>query len=391
MRNRRWSTMSALAVTLALVASACGDDADDDAVATTEPAASATTEPASTEPASTEPASTEPASTEPASTEPAATTPGTEPGDDSLAGTTLTLYSGRNEELTQGVIDAFEAATGVTVEVRYGSSSEMGAALLEEGTSTPADVFYSQEVGAVGVLAKAGLLSPLPDDVVALADERFRPPAENLWVGVTGRSRVIVYNPDLVPEPPTGTLELTDPKWAGQVAIVPGNAGFQAFITGFRVAQGDDAASQWLTDMIANGVRTDIESNGDVLAAVNDGDLPMGLINHYYWGALAEELGEENMAAQLIFPAGDDPGGLFNASAVGITTGGAENPAALAFVEFLLSEEGQTYFVEQTYEYPVVAGIPGPAGYPAMSDLEGPAIDLTDLDSLEVTQALLTD
>ncbi|HUF98520.1 MAG TPA: hypothetical protein VMM60_10360, partial [Ilumatobacter sp.] len=88
---------------------------------------------------------------------------------------------------------------------------------------------------------------------------------------------------------------------------------------------------------------------------------------------------------------GDDPGGLFNATAVGITTGGAENPAALAFVEFLLSEEGQTYFVEHTFEYPVVAGIPGPVGYPDKAELEGPAIDLTDLDSLEVTQALLTD
>ncbi len=363
MKSRRWSTVSALAVTLALVAGACGDDADDAAAATTA-ASSASTEPASTAPAS---------------------------GDDSLAGTTLTLYSGRNEELVQGVVDAFEAKTGVNVEVRYGSSAEMGAALLEEGTSTPADVFYSQEVGAVGVLARAGLLTPLPEEVVALADERFQPTADNLWVGITGRSRVIVYNPDLVPEPPAGVLELTDPKWAGQVAIVPSNAGFQAFVTGFRVTRGDDAAEQWLTDMIANGVRTDIESNGDVLAAVNDGDQPMGLINHYYWGALAKEIGEENMVAQLIFPKGDDPGGLFNATAAGITQGGADNPAALAFVEFLLSEEGQTYFVEQTFEYPVVEGIPGPVGYPAKEDLEGPAIDLTDLDSLEDTQAMLTE
>jgi iron(III) transport system substrate-binding protein len=392
MKSRRWSTMSALAITLALVAGACGDDAED-AAATTAAGSGPAATPATTEatPESTTEATPEPAATT-ATTEttPESTTESTI-GEDSLAGTTLTLYSGRNEELTQGVVDAFEEATGVNVEVRYGSSAEMGAALLEEGTSTPADVFYSQEVGAVGVLARADLLSPLPEDVVALVDERFRPPADNLWVGVTGRSRVIVYNPDLVPEPPAGVLELTDPKWAGQVAIVPGNAGFQAFVTGFRVSQGDDAARQWLEDMIANGVRTDIESNGDVLAAVNDGEQPMGLINHYYWGALAKEIGEENMNAQLIFPKGDDPGGLFNATAVGITQGGADNPAALAFVEFLLSEEGQTFFVEQTFEYPVVAGIPGPEGYPDIADLEGPAIDLTDLDSLEETQAMLTE
>lgn len=309
----------------------------------------------------------------------------------SLEGTTLTLYSGRNEELVQGVIDAFEAATGVTVKVRYGSSAEVGAALLEEGERSPADVFFSQEVGAVGVLAKAGLLEPLPDELVAGVDERFRPAAGNLWVGVTGRSRVIVYNKDLVADPPEGVRELTDPVWKGKVAMVPGNAGFQAFVTGFRVAEGEAAARTWVERMKANGVRTDIKGNADVLKAVNDGQLHVGLINHYYWGVLAKEIGADKMKAQLVFPQGGDPGGLFNATAVAITRSGADNPAAQAFVEYLLSEEGQRYFVEKTFEYPVVAGVADPAGFPARDRLQGPALDLTDLDSLQTTQTLLTD
>ena len=366
MTRSRTLTSVALAALMALTAAACGSDADD----------------------STSPVDTDAPATSDTGTD---ASPDTTMGSDDLEGLSLTLYSGRNEELTQGVIDAFEEATGVDVEVRYGSSAEMGAALLEEGDSTPADVFYSQEVGAVGVLAKAGLLSPLPDDAVSQVEERFRPPAENLWVGITGRSRVIVYNPDLVETPPEGVLELTDPQWKGQVAIVPGNAGFQAFITGFRVTAGEDAAREWLEAMIANDVRTDIESNGDVLRAVNDGQLPLGLINHYYWGALAAELGIENMTAQLVFPRGGDPGGLFNATAAAITVNGADNPAALAFIEFLLSEEGQTYFVEQTFEYPVIAGLDGPSGYPSRDELDGPAIDLTDLDSLQETQTLLTE
>jgi len=386
----------ALVAALALTAAACGGD-DDDVAATDPPVATdATPEPTEPAPEPTQPdAEPEP---EPEPTEPE--TPGTTgapapdttaPAGESLEGLELTLYSGRSEGLVQGVIDAFEAATGVDVKVRYGSSAEVGAALLEEGDRTPADVFYSQEVGAVGVLAKAGLLSELPADLVSSVDPRFQPPAGNLWVGVTGRSRVIVYNPDLVPEPPAGVLELTDPQWNGKVAIVPGNAGFQAFVTGFRVTHGDDAAREWLEAMIANGVRTDISSNGNVLAAVNDGELELGLINHYYWAGLAAELGTENMVAQLIFPKGGDPGGLFNATAVGITNGGADNPAALAFVEFLLSEEGQTYFVEETHEYPVLPGLADPVGYPGRDELDGPAIDLTDLDSLEATQALLTE
>lgn len=390
--NRRWAAVS-IAVAMTLVA-ACGDDEGDATEPTAEPTEQTAEPTAPTAEPSAEP--TEPTGeatadpTEPTA-EPTEEAPEATSTADDLAGSEITVYSGRSEDLVQGVIDAFEAETGVTVNVRYGNSAEMGAALLEEGESTPADVFYSQEVGAVGVLAKNDLLAPLPDELVQRADERFRPPEGNLWVGVTGRSRVIVYNPDLVPAVPEGVLELTDPIWEGQVAIVPGNAGFQAFITGFRVTQGEDAARQWLLDMQANGARTDIESNGDVLAAVNDGEVPAGLINHYYWGGLAAELGVENMTAQLVFPSGDDPGGLFNATAAALTKNGADNPAALAFIEYLLSDAGQQYFVDETYEYPVVDGIADPPGYPARSELEGPALDLTDLDSLEDTQALLTE
>jgi iron(III) transport system substrate-binding protein len=303
----------------------------------------------------------------------------------------LVLYSGRDEELVQPLVDKFEEEHDVTVEVRYGNSAEMGAQLLEEGEDTPADVFYSQEVGAIGVLAKADLLSPLPTEVVELVGERFRPAEGTDWVGVTGRSRVIVHNPDVVAEAPTSVLDLTDPRYEGQVAWVPSNASFQSFITAFRVSEGDDAARQWLEAMKANGA-TSYESNGDVLEAVNSGDIGLGLINHYYWARMAPEVGgAENMESELIFPEGDDPGALVNATAAAITKTGEDNPAALELIEFLLSEEGQTTFVEQTWEYPLVEGVADPEGLPALEELGGPQLDLTDLDSLEETQALLTD
>jgi len=401
MSSRRRSIWPALVLPIALIAASCGDDdaADDGGDATAGPASSSAAGTAAATPSA--PAATT-AATSPAttvSTDASATTDGsgTTGGTDSAgtSGTTeggsLTLYSGRNEELIAPLLEDFEAATGIDVEVRYGNSAEMGAALLEEGDGTPADVFYSQEVGAVGVLAEAGLMAPLPDEVVGLVDERFQPAESNLWVGVTGRSRVIVYNPELVTEAPTGVLELTDPMYEGQVAIVPSNAGFQAFVTAFRVSQGEDAARQWLVDMQENGVITDIESNDDVLAAVDAGDVPIGLINHYYWARLVSERGPDGVTAQLVFPEGDDPGALVNATAAGLTARGAENPDALAFIEYLLSEEGQTYFATETSEYPLIEGVPDPEGVPPLEDLQGPQLDLTDLESLEETQALLTD
>ena len=303
----------------------------------------------------------------------------------------LVIYSGRNEDLVQPLIDTFSEGTGIKVEVRYGNSAEMGAQLLEEGTDTPADLFYSQEVGAIGVLAKADLLAPLPTELVERVDERFRPHEGTDWVGVTGRSRVIVQNPELVPEAPTSVLDLTDPEYKDQVAWVPSNASFQSFITAFRVTQGDDAAREWLEAMKANGAKS-YENNVDVLEAVNNGDIGLGLINHYYWARMADEVGgADKMTAQLIFPEGDDPGALVNATAAAITVNGEDNPAALKFIEFLLSDEGQKEFVDETWEYPLVVGVADPVGLPPLDELGGPQLDLTDLDSLEQTQELLTD
>jgi iron(III) transport system substrate-binding protein len=301
----------------------------------------------------------------------------------------LTLYSGRDEGLVQPLIDQFEEETGITVEVRYGNTAEMTAQILEEGDSTPAEVFLSQEVGAMGALADAGLLTPLPAEVIDSVDPRFAPAEDGDWVGVTGRSRVIVYNPDMVADPPQTVEELTDPQYAGQVAWAPTNASFQAFITGFRVGDGEEAASQWLDDMIANDTRS-YENNVAILDAVNEGQIAMGLINHYYWARSMPELGDD-LVAELVFPADGDPGGLVNATAVGITTTGADDPNALAFVEYLLSDAGQTYFVEETFEYPVVPGVANPEGVPPLAELDGVPLDLSDLKSLAESQALLTE
>lgn len=313
----------------------------------------------------------------------------TSPPASSAAAGSLTLYTGRDEELIGPIIAKFTAETGHKVEVRYGNSAEMASQLIEEGANTPADVFYSQEVGAVGALAKRDLLGDLPAATVAKADQRFRPTAGSKWVGVTARSRVIVYNKAALngAAEPKGVAELTGATYSGKVAVVPGNAGFQAFITGFRVSQGDAATTQWLKAMKVNTVNTGYESNGDVLEAVNKGDIAVGLINHYYWARQPEA---DRAKATLVFPSGDDPGGLVNATAAGVTPKGATNPAAVALVDYLLSPAGQQAFVEQTWEYPVVDGVADPTGIPALSDLTGPKLDLGDLDSLEATQKLLT-
>ncbi len=320
------------------------------------------------------------------------TTPADSPepaGDELVSDGTFTLYSGRSETLVQPLIDIFEQQTGITVDVRYGNTAELGALLLEEGERTPAHAFLSQDAGALGALANAGLFAPLPAEITDRVPAGFTS-TDDSWVGVTGRARVIVYDGDeFTPEEmPASVDAFTDPEWSGRFGIAPTNASFQSFITAYRVLNGEAAADEWLAGIVANDPQL-FENNGAILTAVGEGVIDAGLINHYYWFRQAAEAGEANMRAQLAYPAAGDAGSIVNVTGAGLLSAGATDADALEFIEFLVSADAQKYFVEETFEYPLVAGVDAPEGLPALESLVNPDLDLADLESLEATQALL--
>ncbi len=298
----------------------------------------------------------------------------------------LVVYVGRDEALVAPLIENFTDATGIEVEARYAGTPELAATLLEEGDRTPADVFLSQDAGALGALADEDLLLQLPEQLTSTVLPELTS-TDGSWIGVTGRARVIVFDGDELDaaDVPGSVKELTAPAWKGRVGFAPTNASFQSFVTGFRVADGDEAATDWLEGMADNDF-TAYEKNGLVLDAVDEGSLDLGLINHYYWYQKAAEVGAENMRAQLKFADAGDPGALVNVTGAGILS---DHPDALAFLEYLVSKEGQAYFVENTFEYPLVEGIPAPEGLPALTDLRGPDIDLADLADLETTVRMI--
>ena len=324
-------------------------------------------------------ASSSPEASSDASVDPAATT-GTQ-------AEPLTVYSGRSEELVAPVIEQFTAATGIGVEVRYADSAQLASQLIEEGERTPADVFFAQDAGALGAVAQAGLAGDVAPAVAALVPDSYQSPG---WVGVTGRARVVVYDPrEVAPqEVPTSVDDLTDPRWSGEVGIAPTNASFQSFVTGYRVAEGDDAARTWLDGMVANDVES-FEGNTPVLDAVDDGVISAGLINHYYWYRKVAEVGADAVASRLAFLADGDPGALVNVAGVAPLAVTDQPDETAAFVAYLLSDEAQTYFAEQTFEYPLVATVEPAADLPPLDDLQGPDIDLSDLDTLGETIAML--
>ena len=302
----------------------------------------------------------------------------------------LVVYSGRNETLIEPLLEKFTAATGVEVAVRYGGSAELAAQLLEEGERTPAAVFLSQDAGALGALQDEGRLEQLPADTLAKVPAQYSS-ADGRWVGVSGRSRVLVYNPDLVAaaDLPQSVFELTEPQYEGKVCYAPTNASFQSFVTGMRVTAGEQRTRGFLEGFRDNDPKA-YEGNALIVDAVNEGAIPFGLVNHYYLYEKAAEAGglDKLTARNYLFP-GADPGSLVNVTGVAVLSG-RQSEDAQTFVDYLLGEQAQTYFAEVTKEFPLIEGVsPDVPGLPPLSALQGPDVDLSQLDSLEASLQLL--
>ena len=280
-----------------------------------------------------------------------------------------------------------EADAGKDVQVRFGDSAQLATTLIEEGDGSPADVFFSQDAGALEAVDAEGLLTELPPDVLRRVPARYRA-EDGRWVGTSARSRVVAYDsreldPDDLPE---SVLDLSDPEWEGRIGWAPTNASLQAYVSALRATEGDEVARDWLEGMVANDVQP-YESNTPIRDAIAAGEIDVGLINHYYVAKAKAEEGAD-YPVDVHFPP-DDLGSMVNVAGVGVLESSDRKDEAFDFIRFLLSERGQRYFVESSKEYPVVAGAPQPGGVPRLARLPSPDFDLGDLGDLEQTLALM--
>ena len=295
----------------------------------------------------------------------------------SIGTDTLTVYSGRSEELIGPLIQQFEEESGIDVAVRYGGSTEIAATLLEEGARSRADVVFTQDPASIGAVALEGMLMRLPDGVLSRVPDRFSD-TDGRWVGVSGRARTVVYDTTLLTPADLPATEdgLIGPEWRGMVGIAPANGSFLAFVAAKILLDGEEATLAWLEGMAANSSPA-YSNNSSIVSAVADGQLDSGLVNHYY---LLRRLKEQpqTSAANYFFPE-PTAGSLVMPAGVGILSTTDNREAAEAFVTFLLSQRSQQYFASETFEYPLVPGVPANSALPPIGDVPTPGIDLSEL------------
>jgi iron(III) transport system substrate-binding protein len=307
----------------------------------------------------------------------------------------VTIYSGRTDNLIQPILDDFEEASGLSVEVKYGNSADLALLIEEEAAAgtVKADVFLSQSPGAIGFLEQNGRLADLSADTLSLV-----PPSVSddggKWVGFSGRQRVLVYNTDEVDAAslPDSVFDITEPSWNGRIGVAPSNGSFQDFVTAMRATEGDDVTAEWLAALRANDPKI-YANNNAIVQAVGRGEVDAGLVNHYYnYRALAEN--PDQASANHNFAA-DDPGSLLIVTGAAIVAtddaDAAETDAATQLIDFLLSTTGQQYFATETFEYPLAFGEAPADNVPAIDFADVGGIAYESLGGgLEQTRALIT-
>ncbi|WP_426244666.1 iron ABC transporter substrate-binding protein [Nocardioides sp. LHG3406-4] len=298
-------------------------------------------------------------------------------GDD---GPSIVVYNAQHEQLLDEIAPLFEKETGIQVELRNGSDSELAAQLIQEGDASPADVFLTENSPAMSAVERAGLFTKLDDATTAPIPEQYRP-TSGLWTGFVARSTVLFYNPDLVAQAdlPASILDLADPRYDGLISFSPTGADFQAIVAAVLELKGEDATRDWLAGLAANG--TVYDGNNVVLESVNAGESAMGIAYHYYWYRDQAESGEVSDNTELHFFGKQDPGAFLSVSGAGVLASSDNADEAQQFVKFLTGEEGQQALADSyALEYPLNPAVQLAPPVKPLSELQPPVVNVSDLD-----------
>jgi iron(III) transport system substrate-binding protein len=275
------------------------------------------------------------------------------------SGAALTLYSGQHVQTTQSLVNAFEKKTGITVNVRFDDEDVLADQIVAEGGHSPADVFFTENSPPLQYLASKHLLAPIKASTLAQTPSKYNS-ANGMWVGVSARVSVIVYNTSLLKpsQLPTSAMQLAEPQWKGKIAIAGGETDFQPIVTSVARTHGDAAALKWLEGLKTNAGNHQYPDNETIADEVNRGQVALGIVNQYYWYRERAEIGASNMHSAIAYFAPHDVGYVVDVSGAAILRSSPNQAEAQRFVAFITSAQGQEIIAHSdSFEYPIASGV----------------------------------
>ncbi len=315
---------------------------------------------------------------------------GNTPG--SAASVTITLYNGQHVQTTDALVSAFEKANpSINVAVRSDDEDTFDAEIVQEGSRTPADVFYTENSPALEYLQQRGLLAKIDAPTLAKTPAKYSSP-DGDWVGVSARVSVLIYNPSLIKKSqlPQHVLQLANPKYKGKLAFAAGETDFQPIVTSVVRAYGKARALTWLNGIKANAGSHVYPDNETITYDVNRGIVAFGLINQYYWYRLRAQIGASNMHSKITTLAPHDPGYVIDVSGAAVLKSSKHQAAAQKFVAFIVSKAGQEIIAHSvSFEYPIASGVVTAQPETPFKDLQPYPINIAELGTGSAAIALL--
>lgn len=308
-----------------------------------------------------------------------------------LSAQTITLYNAQHEQTTDAMIAAFTKATGIKVRVVNDDEDVLTAQIEEEGSRSPADVFYTENSNWLQQLADRGLLAKVDTNTLASVPKTDSA-ADGDWVGVSARISAIIYNPAKISaaQLPTSILDMASPKYKGEFEIAPSETDFWPLVASVARAKGDAAALTWLKDLKADASNDNVPDNETLTSDVSQGVTDFAVINHYYYYRLQASVAGGTGNAKLAYFAPRDPGYVEAISGAAVLKSSKHQAAAQEFVNFLTSQAGQEVLESGvSFEYPIKAGVAANPKLPPISSYQPNSFTPADLGTGEIAKQLL--
>ncbi len=280
-----------------------------------------------------------------------------------LAEGELNLYSSRHYDTDERLYSDFTEATGITINRIEGKADELIARMQAEGANSPADVLLTVDTSRLQRAKEAGVLQTVESDVLEARIPGYLQDADNQWFGFSQRARIIFYDKAEVANPPQTYVDLADPAYEGMICHrSSSNVYSQTLLSAVIENHGAEAARDWAQGVVNNFARDPQGGDTDQLRGLVSGECDISISNTYYFArALRRDvkgLDKDAMAGiGWVFPAQNAEGAHMNLSGGGVAAHAPNRDNAVAFMEYLASDQAQRYFSAGNDEYPAVPGV----------------------------------
>ena len=269
----------------------------------------------------------------------------------------VNIYSYRQPELIQPLLERFTAKTGIETNVVFLNKGMVERLKLED-TRSPADVVLTVDISRLQGLVNEGLVQAVENtNINSRIPANFRDPLGE-WFALTLRARVIYASKDRVADGSIANYEsLADSQWQGSICTRSGTHPYNlALISAVIIHHGEDVARQWLEGVKANLARRPQGNDRAQVKAIWAGECDLSLGNTYYMGKMLDdpEQSEWAQSVNIIFPEFIDGGGTHvNVSGMALAKYSPNKANAIKLMEFLASDEAQEIYAQVNHEYPV--------------------------------------